>query len=121
MMDFYTDHILEHYHAPRHAGRLLNPSKTIAERNQSCGDQLTLDVRFSRGRCTDIAFESDGCALSRAAMSLLSEKVKGASKKKIAALTEKDVFDLLGITVSPGRTACALMGLAAVRRAIANE
>lgn len=117
-MDLYSDIILDHYQHPRNAAPLEHPSVHIAEYNPLCGDSIQLDIRIEHGRIIDAGFLSIGCALSGAAMSLLSEVIKGKSLEEANALSNDTVFSLLQIPITPVRIKCAVLGLAAVKHAI---
>ncbi len=69
-------------------------------------------------RIADIGYDSAGCAISTAAMSLLSEEVKGKSCDEVTALSEKSVYDLLGVPIGPEREKCALLGLRTLQNAL---
>lgn len=117
-MDVYTETIIDHYEHPRHAGRLSAPDVTVQENNVLCGDSLTLDCAFSRrGELLEIAFIGNGCALSQASMSLLSEWALGKSRDEIASLSVDTVLYVLGSSITPARLKCALLGASALKRA----
>lgn len=117
-MDLYSETILDHYQHPRHAGELANSTVRVTEYNPLCGDNIQLDLMIKKGTVSEVAFLGDGCAISQAAMSLLTEEIKG---KKISALKKMlpaKVYDLLQVPVSPGRVKCALLGLVALENAL---
>ena len=121
MMDeqFYREQILDHYKSPRNRGE-LDPNDATAEgTNPLCGDEITVDLRFTPDeRIESVRFRGNGCAISQAAMSMLSEEIEGKPARTVAALGRDDVFDLLGIQLSPVRVKCALLGLAVVKVAL---
>jgi len=59
-----------------------------------------------------------GCAISTASASLLSEKLKGKSLKEIEKINEKDIFKMLGIEINPGRIKCAMLPLVTIKKAL---
>ncbi len=115
-MDLYTEIILDHYKNPHHAGTLLNPTISLCERNASCGDHMALNLQIERGVIADIAFESSGCAISRAATSMLCDEVIGKSIDILP--TEDEVIQMLGVPISPSRMKCALLGLSTIKKGI---
>lgn len=117
-MNIYAQHILNHYRHPRNSGRLSDPSITHQEANYSCGDIVTVDLKIEKNRLSDIRFRAEGCAISQAAISILSDFMKGKTFKKISSLTKKDIIKLLGIEISFRREKCALLGLLAIQNAI---
>ena len=75
--DLYRDVILDHNRRPRNFGP-LEPSDASAEGvNPLCGDRLTLRLNLAEDTIRDIRFEGQGCAISTASASLMTEAVKG--------------------------------------------
>lgn len=117
-MDLYTETIVDHFERPRHAGRLSAPDVTVQEDNVLCGDSLTLDCAFGKdGELSALAFTGNGCALSQASMSLLSEWALGKSCDEITLLSAEMVQHMLGSQITPARLKCALLGASALKRA----
>lgn len=114
-LDMYAENILDHYRNPRNFGKLENPDAKFKEHNPLCGDQYEFQMKISDGTVKEIKFNGDGCAISMASASLLSDFVKGKKLSEIDALTEEDVFRILGITISPARMKCALLPLSAIK------
>ena len=117
-MDANMQNILDHYHEPENAGVLLNATSCIELKNISCGDEITVYVQLVDGVLQDVSFQGKGCAISQAAMSMLSEEVKGMPKDQILALDKDFVLELLGIEVGPVRLKCALLGMQALKQAL---
>ena len=70
-----------------------------------------------KGKIEEIMFSGHGCAISRAAESLLTEMVKGKTLHEVEKLTEKDMFGLLGNVIQT-RVKCALLGLVVLKEGI---
>ncbi len=119
-MDIYTENILDHYQHPHHNGRLAKPAATISVYNPLCGDTLTLDIQIEKNKITDIAFIGTGCAISQAAMSLLTDYSLGKTTGVLKKIKPKIIYDLLGTTVSPARTKCALLGWDGLQKMITS-
>lgn len=118
-MDLFSETILDHYKHPNNKGALKNPSISINEINPLCGDKLQMDLSIdSKGKIKEIGILPQGCAISTASASLLSEKLKGKSLKEIEKLTEKDIFKMLGIEINPGRIKCAMLPLITIKKAL---
>lgn len=66
----------------------------------------------------DIRFNGEGCAISIASASMLTEKATGMSMKKIIALNADDIIDMLGVELTPSRTKCALLPLEVLQKAV---
>jgi nitrogen fixation protein NifU and related proteins len=89
LKDLYRDVILDHNRQPRNFGS-LEPADGRAEgHNPLCGDRLSVFVRLDGERVADIRFEGQGCAISTASASLMTEAVKGKDRAAIAALFGK--------------------------------
>ena len=85
-MDLYAEEILDHYKHPRHFGHLDDPSLVYHDRNPLCGDEITLELKIEDGKVADVAFTGHGCAISRAAASMMSEEIIGKSLDELKAL-----------------------------------
>jgi len=117
-MDLYADNVLDHYRNPRGKKRLAQATVAREEVNASCGDSLTLELLLEGGKVKGIGWEGTGCAISQAAMSLLSEELIGKSEAELEALTKEDIFALLGVPIGPRRLKCALLSLHALKNAL---
>jgi len=86
--DLYRDVILDHNRRPRNFGGLEPADASVEGFNPMCGDRLTVRLRLEDDKISDIRFEGQGCAISTASASLMTEAVKG--KTRAAAL---ELFD----------------------------
>lgn len=118
---FYREHILDHFHNPRHAGHLEAPDVDREEDNPLCGDKVRVELQIKDGAIQDIAWSGRGCAISMASASLLSERVAGKSLSEVKALGKAEVLEDLGIEVSPARLKCALLALETLQRGVWGE
>jgi nitrogen fixation NifU-like protein len=120
MYDMYQEVILQHYRAPRNFGPLDGADRVGEESNPLCGDHITLRLKVdpSTQRIDEVRFQGDGCAISMASTSMLTEKVKGLTLDEAGHLTGDEVIALLGIPLSPVRIKCALTGFSALGRAL---
>ena len=109
----YREVILDHYRNPRGAGSLEEPDAHAEGQNPLCGDEVTIDVAFADDGETisDIRFSGQGCAISQAATSMLTELVQGRSAAEVAALPRDELLEEIGIPLTPVRLKCALLGL----------
>jgi nitrogen fixation protein NifU and related proteins len=118
--DMYQEIILQHYKAPKNFGNMDAPDLSGEESNPNCGDHLTFELRLdpARSRVEEVRFHGDGCAISVAGASLLTQRVAGRSLEEVRAISQDDVLKLIGIPLSPVRIKCALTGYAALGRAL---
>ncbi len=116
-MDPYQEQILEHYKDPQNFGLLKDATFVRKELNPTCGDTFTFSIHLDEaGRVDAVGFDGEGCAVSTASASLLSEELKGKTMEDIKGLEKDFVLELLGIELSPTRLKCALLPLQAVTR-----
>lgn len=117
-MDLYAQHILDHFRHPRGKDPMTDPTIERHEVNPSCGDEVTVKLKIAQDGTASIAWEGQGCAISQAAMSMLTEEFSGKSLKDIEALNPKDVLDMLGVPVGARRMKCAMLGLFTIKNAL---
>ena len=118
-MDIYAQNILAHYKNPRNHGPLTSPDATATVKNPYCGDVIELALKFGgQGKLGAVSFTGQGCAISQAAMSILSEELVGLSKEELLAFGREEMLAMLGIKIGPGRLKCALLGLRALRQVL---
>lgn len=117
-MDIYAENILDHYKNPRAAGQLGEFTVRHREENLSCGDDLTLDLLIENGTIKDLKWRGEGCAISQAAMSILSEELIGMSVTDAEELKPENIYALLGVPVGPRRFKCALLCLHTLKNAL---
>lgn len=117
---FYREQIMDHYRNPRYHGRLNEPTISHEELNPLCGDMIHIDLTIADGKLVDARFDGHGCAVSQASASMLLEEVVGKPVEEVAAFDRDDLFDLIGVTLSPARMKCALLSLGVLRVALHN-
>ena len=117
-MDLYAENILDHFRNPRNKGTLEDPTLEHEEKNTLCGDELTVQLVLNGETIEKLQWEGRGCAISQAAISMLSEELQGASKEHALQLTKDDIFAMLGVPIGPRRLKCALLCLDAVHNAL---
>ncbi|MGA2187778.1 MAG: Fe-S cluster assembly sulfur transfer protein SufU [Steroidobacteraceae bacterium] len=87
--ELYRDVILDHNRQPRNFGMLEPADATVEGFNPMCGDRLTVRLKMSGDAIADIRFEGQGCAISTASASLMTEAVKGKTRAQALALFER--------------------------------
>jgi nitrogen fixation protein NifU and related proteins len=98
--ELYRDVILDHNRQPRNFGALEPADASVEGFNPMCGDHLTLRLRLNQDTISDIRFEGQGCAISTASASLMTEAVKGKSRGEALKLFER-VHQLLTDDAAP--------------------
>lgn len=117
----YQEKILLHYRSPKNFGPLDGADLEGSESNPLCGDHIEMRLKLGEdGRTVkEVRFTGDGCAISMASASMLTERVKGRPLSEVTAMGRDDVLQLLGIPLSPVRIKCALTGFSALGHALA--
>ena len=118
MDELYRDQILEHYKRPHNFGRLDDADLEFEDNNPFCGDEQHVFIRLDEDdRVAEVSFEGQGCAISTAATSLLTDELVGKTRDELLTLRKEFVLELLGIEISATRMKCALLGLKIVKSA----
>jgi nitrogen fixation protein NifU and related proteins len=112
--DLYRDVILDHNRKPRNFGDLESADASVEGYNPMCGDHLTLRLKLDDGTISDIRFEGQGCAISTASASLMTEAVKGKSRDEALRLFDR-VHHLLTDDSAPSDELGKLAALSGVR------
>jgi nitrogen fixation NifU-like protein len=109
--DMYRQQILDHYKNPRNYGEIEDPTFTHVGENPMCGDTIEMDVVLGDEDETieHVAFRGDGCAISQAAASMLSQELKGMPVEELQSMDRDDIIDMLGVDISPMRVKCAVL------------
>lgn len=121
MSDLFGEIILDEAKNPANFGELAQADLKETSYNASCGDliKVTIKLNSDKTKVENIKWTGEGCTISVAAMSLLSQKLIGVELSKIKKMTTQDMLDLLEIeTISTGRLKCLLIGLSGVQKSI---
>jgi nitrogen fixation protein NifU and related proteins len=121
--DMYQEVILAHYRSPHNFGPLDGADRVGEESNPTCGDHITVRLKLDPAHraIESVRFEGDGCAISVASTSMLTDRLAGLSLDAANQLSGDDVLKALGIPLSPVRVKCALTGFVALGHALHSE
>lgn len=117
-MNIYQAVLMEHYQHPRNYGNLENPDFSSGEHNPSCGDLIAIQGLFDHNELKTVRFTAQGCVMSIATASLLSEYVQHKSIENILAIDAQTIQKIIGINLGPLRLKCALLPLFALQAGI---
>ncbi|MDO8428187.1 MAG: SUF system NifU family Fe-S cluster assembly protein [Candidatus Diapherotrites archaeon] len=115
--ELYSDLILELYENPSNKGKLSNPTLFLQGGNPVCGDKISFYLNISNNIIQEISFEPEGCAISTACASVLTELIKGKQVSDVLDMSSTDIFEVTG-TIMPLRIKCALLGLTVVQKGL---
>ncbi|HEX7088968.1 MAG TPA: SUF system NifU family Fe-S cluster assembly protein [Longimicrobiales bacterium] len=136
LSSLYQQLILEHYRNPRNRGELPGADADVRMNNPSCGDSVRLQLRFEGDRIAAARFSGDGCSISQASTSMMTQVVEGKSVAEVRQLIERlkammrgdeaaardralgDLRALAGVHRFPVRVRCALLGWNALEEAL---
>jgi nitrogen fixation protein NifU and related proteins len=124
--DLYKEVILDHYKSPRNKRELAGASASLQKNNPLCGDEVTIHARLEDGKVAEVTFEGQGCSISQASASMLTESVAGKTVDDAAGLTREfrgmmegsvdpdeeafgDLIALKGVVKYPVRIKCAVL------------
>ncbi len=135
--DLYQEVIIDHSKKPRNFGKMEHCSSKAEGFNPLCGDRLTLQLNLENDIVQDVRFVGNGCAISMASASLMTEALKGKTRQEAEALFQK--FHLLlttetgkpedlgklavfsGVREYPARVKCATLAWHTLHAALENS
>lgn len=137
MQDLYQEIILDHNKRPRNFRRMEDHTHHADGHNPLCGDEIEVFIKVENGTISDISFQGEGCAISKASASLMTSELKGRSVDEahrefgsvIDLLTAKeappvdlgtigDLAALQGVRQFPARIKCATLSWHALESAL---
>ena len=120
-MDIYSQELLHFYKHQPHNKTLKRSDLEGRDGNLSCGDEISLEIKLdAEGKVEDIGYQSDGCIISTAAISMLTENMIGKNIKDILNLSTDDYLNSLGVDLTLSRQKCVLVGYNALKNAAKN-
>ncbi len=112
MSSIYSEIILDYYRHPKNKGQLQNPQIRAKDTNPLCGDVVEIQLELDGGdNVKDIKFNGQGCAISQASASMLTELVKGRTLDEVRKISKEEILELLGGQLTAARMKCALLSL----------
>ena len=134
--NLYQEVILDHYKHPQHKKLSTDYTVQVNHINQSCGDEITLNLLFKNNLIENITWDGVGCAISQASMSIASDLLQNKTLEEAANLVNQftelmqskgtklgdqevleDAVALAGVSKFPARIKCALLGWMAFKDA----
>jgi len=143
--ELYREVILDHYRTPRNRGHLDAPDASAEGVNPLCGDEINVELALEGDEVVAVAVEGQGCSISQASASMMTEAIKGKTRAEIEDLTAKfrsmmsldgeggldldpdrpgavlgDLEALQGVRKYPVRIKCASLGWTVLADALAE-
>ncbi len=87
--ELYREVILDHYRNPRHPGTLPAADAHAEGQNPLCGDEIAIDLAFDGDTVADVAISGQGCSISQASASMMSNAIKGKTRADIEDLMHR--------------------------------
>jgi nitrogen fixation NifU-like protein len=129
----YKEIILDHYKSPRNRGQLTSATVQLEGLNPSCGDELELYLDLEQEIIVDVKFTGEGCAISQASASMMTEAIKGKSREDALELSRQfkdmiqgglvsedlgDLTFLQGVSKLHARVKCATLAWVTLEQAL---
>ena len=134
--DLYQELILDHYRRKRGEGSLEQPSVAVDQTNPLCGDEVHVELGIEDGRLVQLAHTGQGCSISQASVSMMTQRLKGKTPEEATALIRRftemmhgdaeaardkalgDLRALAGVSKFPVRVRCAMLAWNALEEAL---
>ncbi len=117
-MNMYKELLLDHYKMPRNRGTIPAATFSSGEYNPSCGDSVCFSGIVLDNTVTELKFSGQGCVISQAVASILSEHCCSKTVAEIMLLTKDDIMNMIGMELGPMRLKCALLPLEALQKGL---
>lgn len=137
--DLYRRVIMDHYQRPRNKGRIEEGAVTVDLNNPTCGDRISLQMRVEDGKIEEAKFLGEGCSISLASASMMTEAVKGLTVNQALELVDlfsrmmqgeeidldqfplEDIEALTGVAKFPARIKCATLAWKALEKGVESH
>ena len=115
----YIEYILDHFQNPRNKGRMENADVQLGGGNPGCGDLITMYLKLDEDdRIEAVSFEGEGCTISQAGGSIISELIEGMTLAEVKALGTETMKEEMGDDIVKSRVKCATLALGTAQAAI---
>ena len=118
-MDIYAQNILDRYKEPHYRDKEIEISVENEEMNHTCGDKIRIKLQITDSKLiNNYSFSGAGCAISQAAADILGDIIIGKTADEVLNMNKDELYEALGIEISPRRSKCALLALETIKGAI---
>ncbi|WP_377887886.1 Fe-S cluster assembly sulfur transfer protein SufU [Alkalihalobacillus sp. R86527] len=135
----YRQVIMDHYKNPRNKGELEEGDLKINMNNPTCGDAIQLQLKVDEGKISEAKFIGEGCSISLASASMMTESVKGLEVDEALRMSKifsdmmqgkeyndeefdlGDIEALQGVSKFPARIKCATLSWKAMEKGFKEQ
>jgi nitrogen fixation protein NifU and related proteins len=115
----HIEYILDHFQNPRNKGRMDDADVQLGGGNPGCGDLITVYLKIDDdGRIEKASFEGEGCTISQAGGSIITEMIEGMMLDEVKALGTETMIEEMGQDVVKSRVRCATLALGTAQAAV---
>ena len=115
----YIEYLLDHYQNPRHKHRMEDADVQLGGGNPGCGDLITIYLKVDENdRITEASFEGEGCTISQAGGSIMTEMLPGMTLNEVKELGTNTMIEEMGEDIVKSRVRCATLALGTAQAAI---
>lgn len=136
--ELYQEIIIDHYRDPRHKGPMKDAMVSCQQDNPFCGDEITVELRIEDGVVSDLMFDGQGCSISQASASMMTEELLGKPADEALAFASRfrelmqgkgedgewetlgDLEALKGVTKFAVRVKCATLAWSTFAEAVSQ-
>lgn len=111
--------LMDHYENPRNNGPLDHPHVSLTGGNPGCADLITMHARFGKdGKLEAVHWEGEGCTISSAAASYVTEITRGLTAEEVENMSFEDLIEDLGRELVMTRPTCATLALGTLKKGV---
>ena len=111
--------LIDHYENPRNRGPLEDADVSLTGGNPGCADMITMQARFDKdGKIEEVHWDGEGCTISSAAASYVTEITQGMTAEEIEQLSFEDLIEQLGRELVMTRPTCATLALGTLKKGV---
>ena len=111
--------LMDHYDNPRNKGPLEDADVSLTGGNPGCADMISMQARFGKdGKIEEVHWDGEGCTISSAAASYVTEITQGMTAEEIEKLSFEDLIEQLGRELVMTRPTCATLALGTLKKGV---
>ena len=111
--------LMDHYDNPRNKGPLEDADVSLTGGNPGCADMISMQARFGKdGKIEEVHWDGEGCTISSAAASYVTEITQGLTAEEIEKLSFEDLVEQLGRELVMTRPTCATLALGTLKKGV---